>query len=229
MTPTYTIPCRLFMRAGKAGFLIPALLVFLSAGMTGCITVKQPYNKISYYTLEYDPPPISDLTPLPASIRIERFTVAPSYNTENMIFREKAYTRDAYPYHKWHANPGRLVQDFLKRDLLKSGLFTAVFPATGRFAASYVLNGSVDEFLEQDNAKNWEVVLAVSVTLLAANEPNSSKQIVFQKSFTKRQTCEKKNPQAVAKAMSFAMSALSTDIIRTIHAMLGEKRLSFSM
>jgi ABC-type uncharacterized transport system auxiliary subunit len=201
--------------------LIPTTIFALS--MTACATMRQPSEKIDFYTLEYASPKLENLKPIPATIRVERFPVAPMYNSTRIIYRDMAFKRDAYTYREWRANPGDLVTYFLARDLRESGLFEAVSPYGSRMEAQYVLEGSVDEFFESDTDKDWRAVLALSTTLMVDNEPDISKRIIFQKTFRSTKPCRQKNPMGVAQAMSEAMEEISGEIIRTVYDAL-EKR-----
>jgi ABC-type uncharacterized transport system auxiliary subunit len=201
--------------------LIPAMLFTLS--MTACATLRQPSERTDFYTLEYASPKVENLKPIPATIRVERFTVAPMYNSNQIIYRDMSFKRDAYTYQEWRANPGDLVTYFLARDLRESGLFEAVSPYGIQMEAQYVLEGSVDEFFEWDTDKAWKAVLALSTTLMVDNEPDISKRIIFQKTFRSTRPCRQKNPMGVAEAMSEAMSAISEQIVRTVYEAL-EKR-----
>jgi ABC-type uncharacterized transport system auxiliary subunit len=201
--------------------LIPAMLFTLS--MTACAALRQPSEKIDFYTLEYASPKVEDLKPIPATIRVERFSVAPMYNSNQIIYRDMSFKRDAYTYQEWRANPGDLVTYFLARDLRESGLFEAVSPYGIQMEAQYVLEGSVDEFFEWDTDKAWKAVLALSTTLMVDDEPDISKRIIFQKTFRSTRPCRQKNPMGVAEAMSEAMADISGQIIRTVYDAL-EKR-----
>jgi ABC-type uncharacterized transport system auxiliary subunit len=203
--------------AGK--LMAPALLVLWVAG---CAGVKNSPPKMNYYTLEYAAPQITGHQPLPSVIRVERFQVAPPYNSNQIIYKEKAFKRDAYVYHKWRSHPADMVTYFLARDLQQSTLFKAVFPPDSRHFASYVLDGTVDEILEQDVADRTQAILSVSITLLAANEIDASKKILFQKRYSQKQDCRRKNPRSLAESMSVAMARLSQEIITDIHHHLAE-------
>ena len=198
----------------KKSFL---LLLALLVSIYGCMNLKQPYRKIDYYTLEYDPPKLSLSSPLSLTLRMERFTVAPTYNTSHMVFRDKSFKRNTYVYHQWRANPADLVAHFLYRDIRQSGLFKAVLPYSSNFTASYVLDGSVDEFFEWDTNGHWQAVLSLGITLMLDNEPDVSKQILFQKDYHTKEKCKRKNPQALAEAMSRAMAKLSKKIMEDIY------------
>ena len=202
-------------------FLLNACFFFL---LSSCMSFNNPSNKIDFYTLEYDPPKINGLQPLPSVIRTERFSVAPIYNTNRIIYRDKSFQRESYVYYRWRANPGDLVTYFLGRDITDSGLFKAVLPYDSRFPFAYMLTGSVDEFLEWDMKQSWEAVLALSITLIDEREPDISKRIIFQKTYRAQEPCQRKNPHALAVAMSQAMSRVSEEIIKdTYHYMKDRK------
>jgi cholesterol transport system auxiliary component len=196
-------------------FLI--LLMCLCLPLTACLNLKQPRNKIDYYSLEYDPPRISDHQLVSHVIKVAQFSVSPIYNTRKIIYRDEAYKRTAYGYHKWQANPAELVTYFLARDMQQSGLFKAVVTHNNRFPHTYVLGGNVDEFLESDLADGWQADLSLNIILISEHETDACKKIVFQKSYHIRKPCRQKNPQALAEAMSAAMSEASAQIISDIY------------
>jgi cholesterol transport system auxiliary component len=198
------------------------LLVSLSFLLGACPSAKQPTSKVQFYTLEYDPPQMTGVESLNSAIRMERFGVAPTYNTSRIIYREGSYKRNAYFYYKWRANPGDLVSYFLSRDMKQSGLFRAVLPHDSRVPSSHKLEGTVDEFFERDNHENWEAVLSVSIVLMAENEPAISKRILYQKTYRAEEACKQRNPKALAEAMSHAMAEISGEIIQDIYDYLKE-------
>jgi ABC-type uncharacterized transport system auxiliary subunit len=192
-------------------------LAFISSG---CVNLKQPSYKIDYFALEYEPLPVANLKPLPHVLKVTRFRAAPVYNTTQMIYRNGPFRREAYTYHKWRTNPGDLVSSLLERDIQRSGLFKAVISHESRLSASYVLEGSVDEFLESDTEGALQAILTVSTTLVAARERDITKSVLFQKAFHAAMPCEEKSPKAFAEAMSQAMAQVSQDIIRSLHTHL---------
>jgi len=200
------------------------LLCFFVLLISGCLSIKHPYKKIDYYTLEYDSPQMTHLEPLPLVLRVERFQVAPVYDTNRIIYRKKPFARDPYSYHMWRGNPGNLVSYFLERDLRQSKAFKSVITHDGSLISSHVIEGVVDEFYEHDGNNSWEAVLSVSITLMAKNEPDISKKILLQKKYSARETCRQKNPQALAEAMSKAMAKLSASIIADVYNSLADAR-----
>ena len=189
----------------------------------GCIDLKQPKNKIQYYTLEYSSPSITGLKPLPVTLKVERFSVAPAYNTNRIIYGDQSFRRNEYFYHKWRSNPADLVTYFLNRDMRESGLFRAVLPQGSGFPFSYLLEGSVDEFFELDAVESWNAVLSITITLMAANEPDASKSVLFQKSYSVKKACKHKNPQGLAQAMSLSMGEISKEVIKDIYSVVNKR------
>ncbi len=201
-------------------------LLILVITMQGCLTLKQPSKKIDYYTLEYETLPL-DLgvieTPLSAIIRLERFAIAPIYNTDHIVFRDRNFKRTTYRYHRWRKNPADLVTFFLRRDLRNSGRLRAVSCYNSSMPYTHRVEGEIDEFLEWDSDNNWNVVLSMNIVLLDARETEISKKVIFQKQFSTTKKCEAKHPKFVAKAMSFAMADISKEICLTIIRSLSDK------
>lgn len=203
------------------------LLVFIFCGLfclAGCSALNKPKPKIHHFTLEYTVPKIEDLKPIDAVLRVDRFGVAPAYNSNRMIYRDESFKRDEYVYSKWIANPGGFATYFLARDLRDSGLFKAVFTYKSHLTASYALAGSVDEFFEWDTPEGWDAVLGLNITLVVLQEPDISKRILFQKSYRVTRRCKEEHPRGLAETMSFAMQEVSEKIIRDVYAVLKEQQ-----
>jgi ABC-type uncharacterized transport system auxiliary subunit len=189
------------------------LLLFLAS----CASMKQPSLKIDHYTLEYAPPKTGDLPPLTAVIKVERFSVASDYATPQMVYRDRSFKRETYFYHQWRANPRDLVTDYLSRDMRQSGLFKAVLPESSTLSPTHILEGSLDEFFEQDTEEGWRAVLTVTITLIKTKEADLTEGILFQETFHASQPCKDKSPGGVAEAMSEAMSRVSGEVIHTVY------------
>ena len=197
----------------KFFFLFLSLPILFGA----CVSLKQPVNKIDYYTLEYPSPQIETLHPLPYVIRMDRFTVAPPYNTSQIIYRDQSFKRNAYVYYRWQTNPGATVTTLLKRDIKNSGLFKAVLNPGSRFSSQYMIEGTVDEFFEWDTQNAWKAILTVSIILTEKNKNDIKNRILYQKTYRKAEICQQKKPRAVAEAMSQALSKISKEMIIDVY------------
>ncbi len=198
----------------------PTIIIALLL-LSGCVgTPKSPPPKIDYYTLEYTPPVKGDRSMLPVLLGVQRFQAAPDYLTNRIIYRDNLFRRNAYTYHKWRATPGDLVTYFLARDLQHSAMFKAVFTTDRKLPVTHIIEGAVDEFFEYDDDRAWQAMLSVSITLLKASEPDITQRVIFQKRYRSQKPCRYKNPQALAEAMSEAMSELSHMIANDIYRFL---------
>ena len=201
-------------------------LLFLSVPIlfAACVSLKHPVDKIEYYTLEYSPPQMETLTPLPHVIRMDRFTAAPPYNTTQIIYRDQSFKRNAYVYYRWQTNPGAIVTTLLNRDIKNSGLFKAVLDSGSQFSSSCMIEGTVDEFFEWDAQNAWKAILTVSITLTEKNQNDIKNRIVFQKTYRKAEICKKKRPKALAEAMSLGLSKISKEMILDVYDCLKDRR-----
>ena len=204
----------------KVCFLLAAAAA-IAAG--GCVNVSQARQKIEYYTLEYEPQRLENAAAIPAVIRVERFAAAPPYNTTQMIYRERPFSREAYHYHRWRASPADLATYFIARDLGGSGAFEGVLPPGTTAAATHVLEGTVEEFYERDLPDRWEAVLSITVSLLRERDPDPTKRLLFQKVYSFTETSREKTPQSVAEAMSGAMSRATMELITDIRRALSNR------
>ena len=207
----------------------PLLCLLLPFLLGGCLNLKQPANTTCYYTLEYAQPRITGLEPLRSVLMIRRLNVAPQYNTHQILYREKAYNRQAYAYHKWRSNPGDMVTGFLLRYMRESDLFTAVADQSSRLSAAYILEGTIEEFLEHDLPDGWHAVLAVHITLIDTQKQDAVSQVLLQKRYRATAPCRSKNPRALAGAMSSATADISEKIIRDIYACINTGRMGKSV
>lgn len=205
---------------------ICVLLVCLCLFPVGCVNFREPTRaeKTAYYTLEYAAPAVDQLQPLSVVLKVPRFGVAPTYDTNRIIYRGGSFERDAYVYHKWRDNPGDMIPYFLGRDMRQSGLFEAVLSRDSRVPASHILEGTVDEFFEWDGEDGWEAVLSISVVLADVNDPEGGKRPLLQNSYHVRKPCREKTPKALAEAMSHALSEISGAIIKEVYACLKDQK-----
>lgn len=202
-------------RRWKSGWIcFIVLIVFI---VPGCIKLARPAATIERHIFEYSPPALSDLSPLNRMVKVERFSVARAYNSLDIVYRPEPNTLDTYAGNRWIANPGDMVSDFLLRDLRSSKIFRAVFSYRDLEDARYVIEGSIEEILERDEAKSRSAVLTVNVTLLDLSRTGMENRVLFQKEYRISEPLKTPSPSGLAQAMSLAMARLSETVIRDIH------------
>ncbi|MHC1698387.1 MAG: ABC-type transport auxiliary lipoprotein family protein [Geobacteraceae bacterium] len=193
---------------------IAAILIVSISFSSGCLKRGTPATIIEKYTFEYPSPEFTGTAQTDQTIKIERFSVARAFNSQAMVFRPAPYQLDAYASNRWMINPGDMVSDYLLRDLRNSGLFKAAFSFRDLEDARYVLEGSVDEFLEIDSNETRTAAITLSITLFDFSRTGVANRLLFQKKYQATEPITDKTPKGLAQAMSSGMAKLSAQIIR---------------
>jgi ABC-type uncharacterized transport system auxiliary subunit len=196
----------------KAGFAV-ILTLFLVAG---CLPSAKAPHLVDQYTLDYTPPAGATGTPFADSLKVERFSVAQAYNTTAMIYRPSAYRLSSYGYARWRVNPGDLITDYLARDFRSSGMFLGIFTYRDADDARFVVQGTVEEFLEADDGKEGKAVVIVSISLLDTKETEITKKLVFQRTYKAAEPMNEQSSMALAQGMSAAVKTVSGQVSRDI-------------
>lgn len=200
---------------GLARLCVLAAIVALTA--CSCGLSRSPKPPVNYYTLDYAVPGFPDYPRSPAVLQVARFAEAADNNLSQMLYSQGPNLRDEYFYQRWRAMPGDLVSSFLLRDMQQCGLFTAAVGGGSMATSSFRVEGRVDRFFELDLSEAWQADLSVTVTLLRVKPTQSSRLVVFQKSYETREPAAQKTAQSLAEAMSRAMEGLSRQILADIY------------
>lgn len=190
--------------------LVPVLL----AGCTGA-RPGRPDLTVHSYTLSY-PAPVPGPRATDRTLTILPFTTAPEYAETRMVYAPEPGELAAYHYHRWRVVPAELVHSFVRRDLVHSGLFAAVTGPDTVLARNFVLEGSVEEFLEKDGKPGWTAAAAVTVALIDDTKKDAVRRLVFQRIYEREEPCTTRTPRGVAEAMSRVVQGISKDIRRDI-------------
>ena len=181
--------------------------------MTSCSLGAKPSYLVNQYTLEYPTPILKELTSTNELVRVEPFSVAQTFNTSAMIYREGPNLRNVDPYNRWRTKPGELVTEYLARDLRNAGLFRAIISYDDSEETRYLLEGQVDEFLEVDEKDGRKAVLSLNVTFLDLKKRDTAEKVIFQRDYKVVEPYTEKTPAAFAQGMSRAMGKISRQII----------------
>jgi ABC-type uncharacterized transport system auxiliary subunit len=181
--------------------------------ITSCSFGAKPSYKVNQYTLEYPSPFLKELTPINELIKVEQFSVAQTFNTSAMIYKEGPNLRNVDSYNRWRTKPGEMAAEYLVRDLRNSGLFRAVISYDDSEETRYLLEGQVDEFLDASEKDGRKAVLGLNVTFLDLKKRDTAEKVVFQRDYKVVEPYTEKTPAAFAQGMSSAMEKISRQII----------------
>ncbi len=196
-----------------------AIVLMMVMGISGCMGTA-PALLVRQYVLEYPPPAAPGAPASGEVLKVATFAVDRLYASGAMIYRQDPFRREAYRERRWRIQPAEMVTDFLRRDLRHAGLFRAVIPLRDPMAGRYVLEGGVEEFLEVDEGENRKALLVATAALLDADARDSTKRVLFQKTYRCEALFVQKGGDGMAEAMSRAMSQFSSQVIADIAAAL---------
>ena len=202
-------------RAGR--WIRFGLVLLLPAVLASCLGSATPPQPVYYYTLHYEPPSMQQLNHLPCTLRVERFSVSPPYNSQRIIYARDDLRRNAYAYNQWIVSPGELLPYFFARDLRQSNGFRAVLTPDSPLPATHSLYGWVEEFSELDSASQWQASAIIHISLISNLEKDPTRKILLQKRYKALESCKAKTPEALARAMSAAVADISTRVVQDLH------------
>src|SRR5215469_321461 len=127
---------------------LPVMAALLATLLTGCMSkVKYP----SYYTLHLepvvDPPAKSDRLP---SIAVRELRAPTSLREGPIVYLTSPQQVGFYEYHRWAADPRRVITNGIVERLRASGDFAQVKIYDGRPDVNYILSGRLDRLEEVD-------------------------------------------------------------------------------
>ena len=192
------------------------LIVCFVSILSGCIGNSQPSIAIKQYTLEYTSPRFENLSRIDHVIRVERFTAAQAFRSNDMIYRQKQYMRGAYNYNNWNVSPSDMLAELLLRDIRNVHVFGAVLSRQETGDARFLLEGQIEEFMEIDEEERTWASLIVDVTLSDLFEKIPAKRIVLQKTYKIVEPFKEKQPPEFAEAMSKAVEKFSRELMQDI-------------
>lgn len=192
--------------------------------VTGCATGGKPQDNIEKYLLSYPAPSWDQVEKLPVSIKFNRFSIATVYNTTNMIFRNDAYSFDAFNYSRWAVNPADMIADSLLGDMRASGQFLAAFSPYQTDEGRFIISGGVEEFYLRMDKSVKTAMISVSISMQDSKEKEISRRMMFQKKYLREQPLQDQSPRGYSQAASLAMQGISREIISDVYAAIKSRR-----
>ncbi len=213
------------MKRRVSGVILGLVTVIMAVSLLpGCFGRSKPPYLVEEYVFQYPSPSPGSNVPLTTSLRVERFAVSREYNTRSMLYRPDEYRLSTYNYHRWRANPGDMVADYLFRDFRESGLFQAVFSYHSGQRTRFVLEGGVTGIHAASKSGGSTATLSLYVTLLDLQEQELSGRVCLQKAYSAEEPMADDGPQSLARAASKAMSRLSREITEDVHRVAASRK-----
>ena len=176
-------------------------LILWSVVLAGC-SITQSKQEVHYYALSLPSGNTVSATTAQttASLVVRPFTAQQPYNRDRIVYRSSPYQVDFYHYHRWVSKPADMVTTLTRHALQQSNLFSTVYP-TPDTPADIRLGGVVRQCEEIDQAQSWQAVLSIDVWL---SRSRNASPFWFE-TYTATQQATKRNPAAVAEAMTWPL------------------------
>ncbi len=186
----------------------PLLYSLLSCSLLlgGCGLIK-PAPVVQYYVLTLPSLPEASLPANPTLV-VRTLRARDPYDQRRLVYRSSPYHLNFYTYHRWASSPAEQITDWTRRYLRNSGLFAKVFP-TSQGDADYILDGTLRHLEEIDRDQTWEAALGLEFWL---TRPPQRPPVWFESYSVSRQAT-KRNPAAVAKAMSHNLGVVLHQLV----------------
>lgn len=198
-----------------------SIALLLGFSLPGCMAdSSRPEITVSQFVLSYEPVSAAAAAPFNDFLRIERFTAAREFSDQAMVFQPQPYARQPYVYHRWRAYPADLVTDMLLRDFRHSSLFAGVMSYQNPGPYRYRLEGSVEEFYQEDLGGSSQAVLGLNITLSDVSRQELPLRLVFQKPYRAVVAMSEQSAPALAQAMSQALRQISSELTADMAAAL---------
>ena len=178
------------------GLAVAAACVALAP--LGCLTGRSVPNTV-YYTLT---PGGAPAAALPGPVRVGNFSADEPYASARMAYRSSPYRLEYYNFHRWAGSPPSLVAAAL-RD------FMARAPAV-KDGPPLLITGNLRRLEELDEPEVWKGLVAMDIRVERGGV------VWLERSYEESEIASAKNPEAVAAALSEALTRilerLATDL-----------------
>jgi len=188
------------------GFMLALLTV------AGCSRVRYP----AYYTLNLRPAPDPPALEKQTSIAVREFHEPVYLRQGPIVYRSTPEKIGFYEYHRWAADPGKVVSSAVVDDLRASGQFSMVSMYDGRQDIDYVFSGKLEKLEEVD----YEGVVKVEVGLSAQITRVSNGTTVWSNSVSEVENVSHRNVPGVVAEMNRTMELALNKLLSTIPAPL---------
>jgi ABC-type uncharacterized transport system auxiliary subunit len=196
------------------GLLLGAVaLVQLCSGCSAVISRPAPS---ALYQLHYTPQPGACNRSFPGDVRIWPLQAAAPYDQESMVVLSDAAEVQFSAQHRWIAQPGQLLANWLIRDFSEDKTFTSVFASGEPVSTTFDLGGHLFGFGWKRQQRTSRAILDLEMTLVE-NQQGRARSILFRKHYQLVSRPSPDNgPEGFARAMSELLREFSAELRRDL-------------
>jgi ABC-type uncharacterized transport system auxiliary subunit len=179
------------------------------AMLTGCGKVKYP----AYYTLNLLAPPDPPASYNARESIVVREFHSPGYLRQGpIVYRTTPEEIAFYQYHRWAADPRKLVTAAVADDLSSSGRYAIVSVDNGHNDGDYTLTGELERLEESDDPDGVKVRVAISAQI----SRTTTGAVVWRNAVSEVGTVSKRTVPGVVSAMNQTMDLAIAKLLATV-------------
>ena len=201
----------------KKPLIALALMLALLPALAGCGGVRYP----RYYTLNLPPAPDPPAEQgVRTSVAVREFQ-SPAYLRQGpIVYRSTPEEIGFYEYHRWAADPRKLVTSAVMDHLRASGQYSMVATYNGNPDFDYVFSGKLEKLEEVD----YEGGVKVEVALSAQITRVSTGATVWSNTVSEIGTVSQRSVPGVVAEMNSTMNLAIDKLLSTVPAPLTAKK-----
>ena len=175
-----------------------------------------------FYLIDY---PITDIKENPNPIfdiviGVTKFKAGPLYADGRLVYRENPYEGKYYHYHRWIAEPGKLVTDKTIEQLNAAKLFKQVVVFPRYTQCDYILNGNIKALEEWDETNKWFAKVKIAFELV----DKKSNKLIWKKIIEKQNPVTKKSPFAVVTGINQSVKQCVEELQKELSRFISESK-----
>jgi len=190
-----------------------SFLLFITLAI-GCPSVNKPYPERTYFLFEVSDPPKNVATVKGATLDINRFSISPSSEGREFIYRITDLEFRTDFYNQFFRPPTTIMTETVRQWINKTGLFEDVLNPVSLAIANYSIEGNIVElfgdYRNQDAAK---AVLRIQLFLLKISEDGSDPQILLSKTYTSVKPIAIASPQNLMNGWNLALEDILNEFL----------------
>jgi len=198
------------MRHGKKITLIKISLSFAFLLLTSC-TLFKPVAPVSItsYVLNSIPHRLPKYHSRSVSLYVQTPTSNAVYNSNRMMYREKAHQIAAFALNEWAKTPNQMLEPLIVESLQKTNYFQSLITAPHMGNYSYSLSTHINQLL-QDYSKKYPIL---RLTVQAQIKTVRSQRVIASKVFKVTVPIKEHTPYGGVKAANRATAIILKQLV----------------
>ncbi len=180
-------------------------------------------NTVIYHTLDYPPPEKEFRTPIPQTLMVYRFLLAPDVESDSILTSRPKGAEKSVRIHRWQENPADIVTDIVLRDLDASGLFRKIVDQLSNVRYRYALEGTLRHMHVLIKNGQASAVVELEVVFTDFEAPRAAEKDLLKKTYKVEIPSKDASAESILAAFNAGVKQISAVLRTDIHSLL-EKR-----